>query len=149
MSTAAHDASPFYAAFRGHFWGIRSWEQLDTFWEHLRADADGDWYLYAIGEPPPDSPVSGEQMRRFIEEIDKLLRDEHDEDYCGIVYADDREQPSFVKIFDPNNLGTSCGSSEIPPLPGWVLSKLPPIDLPSALPQPGNRRRWWRRLFGG
>lgn len=147
--TAAADHEPtFLAAFRGLFYGIRSWEQLDALWERLKADADGGWYLYAIGEAPPASPASAEQVNMFIAEMDKLLREEHDEDYCGIVYADDREQPRFVKIFDPNHLGTSCGSSKIPPLPGWTMSKLAPIDLPAALPQPGNRRRWWRRLFG-
>lgn len=145
---AIPEGSPFLADFRGVFYGIRSWEQLDAFWARLRADAGGAWYVYAIGEPPPTAPATAEQVLTFIGEIDRLLRAEHDEDYCGIVYADDRERPGFVKIFDPNNLGTSCGSSEIPPLPGWILSKIPPIDLPAALPQPGNRRRWWRRLFG-
>ena len=81
------------------------------------------------------------------EQIDELLRREHDEQYCGIVYVDDVNAPSFVKIFDPNNLGVSCGYSDSPPLPGWILSKLPPVDLQAPVPQPGNRRRWWRRLF--
>ena len=81
-------------------------------------------------------------------EIDKLLRQEHNEDYCGIVYADDIKQPAFVKIYDPNNLGVSCGYSDNPPLPGWVMSKLPPCDLPATRVLPANRKRWWRRLFG-
>ncbi|MDJ0873574.1 MAG: hypothetical protein QNJ87_17615, partial [Gammaproteobacteria bacterium] len=66
----------------------------------------------------------------------------------GIVYADDLEKPSFVKIYDPNNLGMVCGYSEQPPLPGWVMSKLRPADLQTAMPPPGNRRRWWARLLG-
>ncbi|MCK7500047.1 MAG: hypothetical protein MZW92_64195 [Comamonadaceae bacterium] len=37
---------------------------------------------------------------------DDLLRKEHREDYCGIVYADDlRPADACVKIYDPNNLG--------------------------------------------
>jgi hypothetical protein len=73
---------------------------------------------------------------------------EHREDYCGIVYADDLRTPTFVKIYDPNNLGVVCGFSDAPPLPGWVMSLIPPVDLPSTRPLPKNRRRWWSRLFG-
>jgi hypothetical protein len=88
-----------------------------------------------------------EDLNRFITEIDNLLRSEHDEKYCGIVYADDLQAPSFVKIYDPHNLGVSCGYSDNPPLPGWILSKLPPVDLPAAQHVPKNRKRWWRALF--
>ena len=137
----------FYTAFRGTFSGVLRWEQLDALWERLRGAADGGWYLYAVGEPPPLTPVDGEALLRFIDEIDTLLRREHAEDYCGIVYVDDMQSPTFVKIFDPNNLGVSCGYSDNPPLPGWILSRLPPVDLQAPMPQPGNRRRWWQRLF--
>lgn len=137
----------FHTAFRGSFSGVLRWPQLDVLWERLRSDANADWYLYAVGEMPPEQPVSELEIARFIDEIDVLLRKEHDEEYCGIVYVDDPEAPSFVKIFDPNNLGSSCGYSDNPPLPGWILSKLQPIDLQAPMPQPGNRRRWWQRLF--
>jgi hypothetical protein len=137
----------FYTAFRGTFSGVLRWEQLDGLWERLRSGADSAWYLYAIGEPPPNAPVARDALLRFIEEVDVLLRREHGEDYCGIVYVDDMQAPTFVKIFDPNNLGVSCGYSDNPPLPGWILSRLPPVDLQAPMPQPGNRRRWWQRLF--
>jgi len=45
-------------------------------------------------------------------------------------------------------LGVSCGYSDNPPLPGWVLSQLPPEDIPANAPIPKNRRRWWQRLLG-
>jgi hypothetical protein len=140
-------SNPYLETFKGRFTGIMRWPQLDTLWDTLRADNQG-WYIYAIGEEPPTEQASGEQVDQFIERVDKLLREEHEEDYCGIVYADNPEQPSFIKIFDPNNLGVSCGFSDNPPLPGWVLSRMPPIDLPEALPPPGNRRRWWQKMFG-
>jgi hypothetical protein len=53
-----------------------------------------------------------------------------------------------VKIYDPHNLGVSCGYSDNPPLPGWVLSKLAPVDLPATQIMPKNRKHWWRALFG-
>ncbi len=117
-------------------------------WEVLRRDAEGGWHIYAIGEAPPAQSSSGELLKTFLFEIDELLHKEHGEDYCGIVYTDSTQAPRFVKIFDPNNLGVSCGFSDNPPLPGWILSKLPPIDLEAAAPLPGNRRRWWQKLLG-
>ncbi len=146
----AMETEPSYLdAFRGSFTGMLRWPQLDALWQTLREQDDKTWYIYAVGEPPPETPASREQLDTFLKEIDALLRQEHDEDYCGIVYADDPADPAFIKIYDPNNLGVVCGFSENPPLPGWVLSLQKPVDLPAALPPPGNRRRWWQRLFGG
>lgn len=145
----APQLSPFVSAFGGSFVSLLRWPELDAFWEVLRGDADAGWYIYAVGEAPPDAPADGVAVHRFITEIDALLRHEHREAYCGVVYVDDRQHPSFIKIYDPNNLGSSCGSSGgPPPLPGWVLSKLAPEALESALPMPGGRRRWWQRLLG-
>jgi hypothetical protein len=141
-------SDPFLTTFRGSFTSALRWPQLDALWEQVRGRADAGWYLYAIGESPPDTPSDAEQVERFITEIDALLRREHDEDFCGIVYADDLKAPSMIKIYDPNNLGVVCGYSDNPPLPGWVMSLLPPIDLPAAQP-PKGRRRWWQRILGG
>lgn len=142
------DSSTFLEAFRGSFTGILRWPQLDEFWRTLLQDNTQDWYIYAVGETPPDTPASHTQLEHFITGINELLRKEHQEDYCGVVYTDDLQHPAFIKIFDPNNLGVSCGYSEFPPLPGWILSVIKPTDLPAAIPQPGNRKRWWQKLFG-
>ena len=142
------NTDPFVEAFRGRFQSLMHWEQLEQLWEVLRHDADNGWYIYAIGEQPPEEPVSAELLRTFLSEIGELLRNEHAEDYCGIVYVDSLEAPAFVKIFDPNNLGVSCGFSDNPPLPGWILSRLPPVDMNSPAQLPGNRKRWWQRLLG-
>lgn len=142
-----HSQAEYLQAFRGSFTSTLRWPQLDALWERLREAPDG-WYVYAVGEAPPTQPTEPERLLAFIDEIDALLRREHDEDYCGIVYADVPARPTMIKIFDPNNLGVSCGYSDNPPLPGWVLSRLPPADLPAARAQPAGRRRWWQRLFG-
>ncbi|MCW8839897.1 MAG: hypothetical protein OQL05_05525 [Gammaproteobacteria bacterium] len=145
----SENSDPFLKHYRGYFKNLLKWEELDALWQRLRIDHDKEWYVYAVGETPPQQPVDSEQLARFIEEIDTLLRNEHDEDYCGIVYVDEVDQPGFIKIYDPNNLGSSCGSgSAPPPLPGWILSQLPPSDLNVAFPPPANRRRWWQRVFG-
>lgn len=141
------EANDFLAAFRGSFSGILRWPQLDELWQKLREHSPEPWYIYAVGETPPEQPATAAQLTQFIDEIDDLLRSEHQEDYCGIVYVDDPRDPAFIKIYDPNNLGVVCGFSDNPPLPGWVLSRIRPLDLPAALPPPGGRRRWWQKLL--
>ena len=137
----------FVNAYRGSFTSMMRWPHLDDFWSLLNEQADDNWYIYAVGEEPPIVPVTKDKLLSFIKEIDILLHKDHTEDYCGIVYADDKMSPSFIKIYDPNNLGVSCGFSDNPPLPGWILSKIQPVELESALNPPNNRRHWWKRLF--
>jgi hypothetical protein len=137
----------YLKAFRGNFKSTMRWPDLDAFWEVLKAQADDGWYIYAVGEAPPEKPSKQAHLLEFIDEIDALLRREHEEDYCAIVYADNLQSPAFIKIFDPNNLGVTCGFSENPPLPGWILSRIQPVALEQALNPPKNRQRWWQSLF--
>lgn len=141
------EETAFLTAFRGSFSSLMQWSQLDAFWDTLRARADAGWYVYCIGEALPHHALSAAQLRKFIQEVDILLRRDHDESYCGIVYTDSKTDPTFVKIFDPNHLGASCGSSKNPPLPGWIVSLLPPVHLESKRPLPEGRRRWWKGLW--
>lgn len=138
---------PFYSAFRGHFTSLLRWEDLDAFWRVVRENAAAGWYVYAIGELAPVQPSTAEQVNNFLNEVDALLRKEHQEDYCGIVYTDSKTEPSMIKIFDPNNLGVQCGFSDNPPLPGWVMSQLPPVSLKGDDHRPEGRKRWWRKLW--
>jgi len=137
----------FVQAFRGSFYGLLSWQDLAAFWEVLTTQSAAGWYVYAIGEAPPQQTLSAEQLQHFIAEIDTLLHREHDEDYCGIVYVDSKTDPAYIKIYDPHNLGVVCGSSDNPPLPGWILSRIPPVGLQAAILVPQSRRRWWSKLW--
>lgn len=146
--TAAQLDHPFMEKFQGRLMGVLRWQQLDELWETIQSGKTDDWYIYHIGEPPPITVCQSEKLHLFVEEIDKLLKHDHDHDYCGIVYVDDKAAPTFIKVYDPNNLGHVCGSSGAPaPLPGWIFSKIQPIDLQAAITPPGNRRRWWQRVF--
>ncbi len=143
--TSAHlgaQSSEFDQLFDGTLYSLLSWSQLTAFWDRL--DTGAGWYLYALGEERPGEPADAEHVAAFTREIDVLLRREHHEDYCGIVYADNLDDPSIIKIYDPNHLGTSCGSSKHRILPGWVMSKLPPSDLSPSHLVPQNRKRWWQ-----
>lgn len=141
--------SKYLTSFKGYLKGMPKWHDLDSLWVSLRNTEHDSWYIYAVGETPPSSTVPKSKLLQFIDEIDKLLHEEHQEDYCGIVYADSTDKPSFIKIYDPHNLGSVCGSSSLPPpLPGWVLSTIQPEDLEHAFPQTGSRKRWWNKIFG-
>ena len=137
----------FYQTFRGNFSRLLSGQQLDEFREVVRGKADAGWYLYAIGTPIPTQTSPTNDVLKFIHEVNALLRKEHYEDYCGIVDADSKQDPALVKIFDPDNLGVSCGFSNNPLLPGWVLSLIPPQPLEAKRPLPAGRRRWWQALW--
>jgi hypothetical protein len=77
---------------------------------------------------PCHPPIKNTQLAIALDEIRVLLKREHEEDYLGIVFVDNLISPALVKIYDPCNLGSSCGSSgrQIPP--GWILSRLPPLS---------------------
>jgi hypothetical protein len=151
---AESPSNPYLGKLRGSFQGLLQWSDFDGFWDQLRAEAgqqpsmDSGWYVYAIGETPPNVHADVETLLRFLDESQTLLHKEHEEPYCGIVYVDRRDAPEMIKVYDPSNLGVSCGSSDNPPLPGWILSKLAPIDLPNVLQPPRNRQRWWQRVLG-
>ncbi len=132
--------------FHGNFKSAMQWSHLDDLWHVLREEPS-DWYVYAIGETVPTSPLKADLFMCFLDEMQQLLRTEHGESYCGIVYADNLVSPQMIKIYDPNNLGVSCGYSENPPLPGWVISRTAPVNLSVLQKPPKNRQRWWRKLF--
>ena len=136
----------FERLYTSRVWSVMGWDQLTAFWQ--RIDPAAGWYLQAVGTSPVPTFADAATVSAFIERIDILLRSDHHESYCGIVYADDLENPRLIKIFDPNNLGSSCGSSKNPPPPGWIMSRVAPDEVLAAHPVPENRRRWWRSLLG-
>lgn len=136
----------FQEHYKGRFLNMLRWPQLDKLWERVKAQPKG-WYVYFVGETVPTAPVDAAALNKFIQEIDILLKKEHDYDYCGIVYADDKETPAMIKIFDPNNLGAVCGASGTVVPPRWLLTRIPPETIVDEAPIPKNRQRWWLRLF--
>lgn len=146
VATPAAQRDEFSRLYAGRLWALMSWTQLEEFWR--RIDAAAGWYLYAVGEPAPTVPSSEAESSEFVRRIDELLRKEHHEDYCGIVYADDLQAPRLIKIYDPNHLGSSCGFSKHPPLPGWIMSRMAPTELTPSAHMPASRRRWWQAFIG-
>lgn len=147
MSAITEAVSPFSQQLNGNFSGILQWQQLDALWLQVRAKPEG-WYASQIGEVAPESPLDAEALSRFIAEVNTLLHHEHKHDYCGIVYVDNREQPGFIKIYDPHHLGSFCSHGGAAILPRWVLSRLKPERFDEDAPLPGSRQSWWQRMFG-
>ena len=145
MNAPQKVTTDFEAKYWGTLYSVLSWDQLTALWQKVESGAG--WYLYAVGQDLPERKSSSEEVGHFISHIDALLRKEHEEDYCGIVYADDLAKPSFIKIYDPHNLGVSCGSSGHHIFPGWIMSQQAPVNLKPAV-VPNNRKKWWQSLFG-
>lgn len=138
--------SDFETKLNGTLYGLMQWRDWDALRARLQAAGDAPWYAYAVGDVLPEVPITSTALAGFLTEIDALLRRDHDEDYLGIVYVDDPEAPSLVKIYDPNNLGSTCGSIGFKVPPGWILSQDMPKAIAAVAPLPGNRRRWWQAL---
>lgn len=135
----------FIDTYEGFLQGVLQWEEWDALRQRVGASRV-PWYVYAIGHPLPEQPLSGAALEGTLAEIDALLHRDHEEPYLGIVYVDDVQEPTLLKIYDPNNLGVSCGSSGYRIPPGWVISIEPPVTIASDAPLPNNRRRWWQTL---
>ena len=140
MTDSAAPAA-FHARLKGKFAGIMQWQQLDELWGRVKR---GEWYFYQLGEMLPTIALRGDELARRIDALNELLRQEHDYNYCGIVYADDVENPTLIKVYDPNNMGSSCSCNAIPSPPGWILSTTPPVLIETQAPMPNNRKRWWQ-----
>ncbi|MEQ1661213.1 MAG: hypothetical protein ABL877_00800 [Thiobacillus sp.] len=140
----AHPYDEFDRYYNGLLYSVMRWDQLTAFWQ--KVDAEAGWFIYAVGQDVPQQPVSADRLQKFMREMDVLLRNDHHEDYCAIVYADNLDAPNFIKIYDPNHLGSSCGSSAMKSsiLPGWLMSKTLPRELEVHAPVTGQRKRWWQ-----
>lgn len=142
-----NNIDPFYIAYRGSFTNLLKWIDLDSFWKVLLEQVDKDWYIYITAEAPPEQAATVDELKNFSQQMDRHLRQEHKEDYCGIVYVDSKTEPSYIKIYDPKNLGVVCGIGREPIFPGWILSQLPPQSLEHLPPLVDKKKTWWRRIF--
>ena len=118
----------YFQQFKGRFLGVMQLDDCDALLQILIQNPD-NWYVYDTLETMPSSTISADNFITKINNIKAIIDEDHDERYCGIVYVDDLKNPSFVKIFHPKNLGKTCGSSENPPMPQWLITKEKPMDV--------------------
>ncbi len=118
-------ASSYEAAFHGSLKGLLQWPQFERLWQHLRDNPEG-WYVRNLtSRQAPGSPMEREAFLAFLDEAEKFLRSRHHEDFCGFIYLDDMEHPTFIKVFDPRRMGSACGCGGAVS-PRWTISRMPP-----------------------
>jgi len=139
--------STYVKMFRGAFINMLRWKQFDALWERLHHEQN-DWYVYELEAEVPEQTLEKTQWKAFLDAFSIKIREQHGEDYCGIVYVDNPEHPTYIKIYDPNNLGVVCGISDMPPpLPGWILSQEPPNKINRDIFIVIKRKPWWKFLW--
>ena len=125
----------FWRAYQGAFTGILKWEDMDALWEVLARAPDG-WHVFDPEQEAPGAPLEAGDFVAFLEEARGLLETRRDLEHCGAAYVDDRMAPSFVKVFDPTGMGSSCSISGAPILPRWIVTQMAPDSLPKGADKP-------------
>ncbi len=118
----------FWIRFNGRFLGLLSWQDTDELWEVLSCSSHL-WYVYDLSSSCPSMPESKSTFKAHLASIKEFLHQRQIRPHCGFVYVDDRRNPEFVKIFDPRNMGTSCGVSGARVFPRWTFSIVAPDAL--------------------
>ncbi|MCP5075396.1 MAG: hypothetical protein GY947_19155 [Rhodobacteraceae bacterium] len=136
--------TPFWRTHEGRFEGILTWQAFDDLWERL-AVSDGAWYVFDLGTAPPDQPVTGAAFAKSLGLARDMYAPVQSRSYCGAVYVDDRDAPTFVKVFDPFNMGSACGCSGERILPSFVFSRIMPDPLPA--PEPVAKPGFFTRMI--
>ena len=131
LATGQGSADAYDRRLAGRMAGMPHWSDLEALWAAMRAAPEG-WYLVEAGQAVPQQPLQPAALLAQLEAVDALLRREHPQRYCGIVYADDATAPEMVKVFDPRGLGAMCGCSAEPTPARWVFSRLRPASPTSA-----------------
>ena len=138
----------FWQAYRGRFSGILSWADFDALWDRLAA-SDGAWFVFNPEGALPDTPVGGADFRAVLAEARETIEQVRARSYCGAVYVDDRETPTFVKAFDPYKMGAVCGTSGEHTFPRWVFSRIRPDAALPLEPEAPQKRGPFRWMHGG
>lgn len=133
----------FWRAYGGKFAGLPTWAAFDAFWARFEA-AGGDWYVFdpsgnAPRAPEPDLAAARAEARGCVEQV-------RARGFCGAVFADNLEAPTFVKVFDPYRMGGVCGGSGERVLPRWIFSRTAPDALP-LLPNEPEKTGFFARFM--
>lgn len=136
------DKSYLETVLQGRFEGIMDLKVCDDLLSYLVAHPS-DWFIYDLDARVPETPCEAVEFTTQITIIKEIIATKHTQRYCGIVYADSTQSPTIVKIFHPDNVGKSCGSSETPPLPKWIISKIAPVTIEVAKPKSSRFRSFF------
>lgn len=147
MSNGGLPDTKFWRRFRGRFCGVLKWQDVESLWVDLKTSPE-NWYVFDPAGPAPSAPMQDSEFLHFLDEAEELINQRRDRSSCGSIYLDDPQNPQYIKIFDPTNMGSSCSCSTQPVMPRWIISRMAPDTLPppSPLEKPGIVQRLLGRL---
>ncbi len=129
MTTANFPDTEYWQRYCGAFSGVLKWQDMEGLWLSLKA-APENWYVFDPAAAAPATPLSSSEFITFLDEAEVLINQRRDRSSCGSVYVDAMDEPTYIKIFDPLKMGTSCGGSHDPIMPRWIISRMVPDTLP-------------------
>lgn len=129
----------YWRAYQAKSTGVLKWDDFDRLWAIVGDHSDG-WFINDFSESPEKTAATKPELLGFLRETEMFIKARSDKDYCGCVYTDDLNAPTFIRIFDPKNMGSACGGSGARIFPKWTLSRIRPDTIPVAVNQSGNRR---------
>lgn len=146
MQTTPYPDTPYWRQYNGRHKGILRWPDLDTLWSYLEASTEA-WFVFDPAGTAPDAPLDKAGLIAAVQVARDLVNTGHDKECSGAVYVDDLDAPTFIKVFDPRNMGTACGWGGATIMPIWIISLLKPDTLPPAPPleKPGFWARIWSK----
>ncbi len=149
---AAAEGDPYWKTYMGRFFGILDWGEADALLGALKSGTGagaGDWYLFDTDRPCPETTASQPELAGALDDNLALLADFRDRTVCGTLYVDDRQDPSFIKMFDPYRMGSSCGGTGANTvIARWIVSRAKPSPLPPDGKDPARGAALWKRLIG-
>ena len=129
MTAANFPDTEFWRRYRGAFSGVLKWQDMKSLWASLKTSPEG-WYVFDPAMEAPAAPLNSADFLSFLDEAELLINQRRDRQSCGSIYVDKLGEPACIKIFDPLNMGTSCGGSHDPIMPRWIISHMVPDTLP-------------------
>lgn len=102
---------------------VKSLQENDNLWALLHGSAASGWYVVQRGEPLPSTPMTEQQLHRFLLDISEEVRQHEVQKSAVFVMADDLSKPTFVKIFQPDPQLAAEESAQ----PIWTISLSKPV----------------------
>lgn len=133
----------YWRQYSGPTKGILHWSDMDALWLTLENSTEA-WFVFNPMEPAPVTPLDKDALFTAVQAARNLVNTGHDKECSGAVYVDDLDAPTYIKVFDPCNMG-ACGYGGAPILPSWIISQSKPDTLPPE-PQP-EKTGFWARIW--